>query len=624
MSQTTRFVTTGGIVMALCAAFAGCSTRSNVEVTGSTPSQYTHIFITAQAVWFNTSKTAGPDDSGWSRFQLKDPVTFDLDQQSNGTLGEVARDLHVSPGTYNSILLLPVDPKLEPTASAQALGAQHNQEADYADANGGSHPVELTIPNPEKGIIVRGALKVPVGTATQGGIGLGGTNGTNTGTTNSANTLFGSPTTVTPTNTATGTLTNNNSNSNNTTTVLFGVNFEGNRDLHMFNFNFPGSSASLTGVLLSSSPTAADLSASGGITGTLSLTNITNVTTNPSIANPYSGRTAIQASAESLSADGQHHVIVASAPVQSDGTFTIYPLPSNSKNPVAYDVVIHGPNIQTIIIKNVSVKTTTPSTTGAANTAGALATTTASGAVSVGTLIPHPAFSYLVSLQPTVGGTLPPGAALTFYQTLQGNNEVPYAIDEVGIDSINRKLVTAEPLAAANIDTGTYSSDGGTITLTTNTPSQKMGNYYVGATAPLYTDSAPSSAYLVTAPASTMGTAAANDTTPIDIPAVPALQPANAAGVAAIKATVSDTQGDDLGTLLVSHDGAVIGTADLSKALQNGGTGNATVNGLPTGNVYYLSVIVGKSTDPTTFRYESIAAPVNLASGDATSEVAIN
>src|SRR5581483_2676875 len=135
-------------------------------------------------------------------------------------------------------------------------------------------------------------------------------------------------------------------------------------------------------------------------------------------------------------------------------TFTIYPLPSNSKNPTAYDVVIHGPNIATIVIKNVSVTTTTPSLTAAANTTGAVATTTASGAVSLGTLIPRSAFSYLVSLPSKAGAGLPPGAAVTFYQTLPGANEVPYAIDEVGIDPVNRYLVTPEALAASNIDSG--------------------------------------------------------------------------------------------------------------------------------------------------------------------------
>src|SRR5947209_17322254 len=124
MSQMTRLATPGSVLLALCAFFAGCSTRTNVSATGSTPTQFTHVFITAQAVWFNTAKGASPDDSGWAKFPLKTPVTIDLVQQSNGTLAEIANDLRIAPGTYNSILLLPVDPALDPTASAQALGAQ--------------------------------------------------------------------------------------------------------------------------------------------------------------------------------------------------------------------------------------------------------------------------------------------------------------------------------------------------------------------------------------------------------------------------------------------------------------------------------------------------------------------
>jgi hypothetical protein len=101
----------------------------------------------------------------------------------------------------------------------------------------------------------------------------------------------------------------------------------------------------------------------------------------------------------------------------------------------------------------------------------------------------------------------------------------------------------------------------------------------------------------------------------LNIPAVPTLQPANAAGSGSLSVTVTDSQGHDNGTLLVSHDGAIIGAADLGTVLPNGGT--VKVNGLPTGNVYYLSVIVGKKADPTTLTYESIATPVNLASGGA-------
>ncbi len=609
MSQMTRLATPGSVLLALCALFAGCSTRTNVSATGSTPTQFTHVFITAQGVWFNTAKGASPEDSGWAKFQLKTPVTIDLVQQSNGTLGEIANDLRIAPGTYNSILVLPVDPTLGLTTSAQALGAANNQEADYADATG-THTVPLTIPNPEKGIVLTGTLKVPVGKTSTTGVGLGV--GSTPNTTNNAQTLFGSPTTVNPTSSTTTNSTNNN---NNTTTVSFGLNFDANRDLHLF--NFPVGTTTSTGVLLSSNGTATDLSTTGGITGTLSLTNITNVATNPSIANSYSSRTNITASAESLSADGTHYVIVASAPVQSDGTFTIYPLQSDSKRPTAYDLVIHGPNIATIIIKTVSVTTTTPTLTQAANTTGAVATTTASGAVSVGTLIPRTAFSYPVNVAPGAGAKLPPGAALTFYQTV--GNDLPHAIDEVGIDPVNYALVTPETLNVTTVDTGTYGSNGGTITLTSNTPAEKVGNYLVGATAPMYTDSVPSTSFTVGTPSATL---TANVTDAQQIQAVPALQPANAAGTGSINVAITDTTGDTAGTLLVSHDGAVIGAADLGPALKAGGIGTVTVNGLPTGTVYYLSAILMNASNG--FKYQSIATPVNLGGGSPSATVTIN
>ncbi len=162
MPQMTRFRSTVGLVLALCAVLAGCNSRTNVSSTGSTPSQFTHVFITAQAVWFNTNANAGTEDSGWVKFALKNPVTVDLVQQSNGTLGEIANDLRLAPGTYNSILLLPYIATAGSTSTAAtnlatnlaAVGATYPQEADFVDAGGTSHQVALVLPNPELGIVV--------------------------------------------------------------------------------------------------------------------------------------------------------------------------------------------------------------------------------------------------------------------------------------------------------------------------------------------------------------------------------------------------------------------------------------------------------------------------------------
>jgi hypothetical protein len=636
MAQMTRFASTGGVALALCAVLAGCNSRTNVSSTGSTPTQFTHVFITAQEVWFNTNAGAGSDDSGWAKFPLKTPVTVDLVQQSNGTLGELANDLRVAPGTYNSILLLPYTATgATTTASAAvstnlaAVGATYPQEADFVDAAGTSHQVALVLPNPEKGIVIPGvSLKVPIGSVGAGAVGGTSTGGT-LGTSGIATTGFGATTTGT---TTTGATTSTGST---TTTVSFGTFFDANRDLHLFcpagatatscpvgtNGTPTGTT---TGVLLSTSPVATDLSTTGGISGTLTLTSLTNTTTTNLTTNnltAISGRVAIQASAELLSSDtsNPHHVIIASAPVQTDGTFTIYPLQSNSRTPTVYDVVIHGPNIATIIIKNVSVATTTPSLTDAASTTGAVATTTATGAVSLGTFIPVAANSFSTQILPSTSSPLPGGAAVTFYQTLPASNEVPYAIDEVGIDSINGNLQTPEVLSLGAIQSGTYASSASTITVTSSTPAEGPSKYRVSAIAPLYTDGALSSAPLVD------GTTAQSLTTPLTV-TVSGLTPADGSTPATLTASITESSPGTYtgGELLVSRNGAVIGTAAIPSNALLTGSGSVSVAGLPSGSAdgtYYLSAILWSAT---TFNYESVAAPVTVSGGGTQVAITLN
>jgi hypothetical protein len=613
-----RLKASGGVLLAICAALAGCSSRTNVSATAATPSQFTHVYITTQAVWFNTNANATPDDSGWAKFALKTPVTVDLVTQSNGTLGEVANDLRLAPGTYNSILLLPVDPALPLTASATAVSATYNQEIDYTDAAGTTHPVKLILPNQEKGFIVTGAFKVPVG-GSGAGLPLGTgttstTNNNNNNTTNNATNLFGSPTTINPTTNTTGT-----NSTNKTITVNFGASFNGNRDLHLFNYD----GNKLVGAVLSSSGLAADLQTSGGITGTLSLTSLSSTTPITGV----SGRLAVQACAEQLTADGTHHVVIACAPVQTDGTFTIYPLPSATKNPPSYDVVIHGPRLRTIIIKSVVVTTTTPTTTAASTTAGSVATTTASGAVSLGTIIPRQTVQFPVTATANASGVLPAGAAITFYQTLNASNEVPYAIDEVAIDPFSSTLLqTPENLSAGAIDSGTYASNGSTITITTTAPREGAGTYAVAATAPLYADGISTGSVPVVAPSTTQGANPADATTNTAV-VVPGLTPSNGSSAATITATITQASPGtyNQGELIVSHNGAVIGTAALDNALASGAS--VAVTGLPSGNSYDLSTIVWNSASASTdapFTYQSVTTPVNLSGGSATAAVTIN
>ncbi len=624
MSHTPRFVSPGGILLAICAALAGCSSRTNVSATGSTPPQFQHVFITAEEVWFNTSATATPEDSGWAKFPLTTPVTVDLVTQSNGSLGELINDLHLTPGSYSQIRLIPVDASAALTTSAQALGAHFNAEADYVDSAGTAHQLALELPNPDKGIGVQASLSVPVGKV---GASTLGTSSTTNSTTNQSTGLFGSTsnttnnTTNTTTNsttttgtTTTGTSTSTGSSTNTTTTVSFAMSFDGSRDLAMFTYGAKSGVAGQSGVLLSAHPTAYDLASAGAISGTLTLTTLPTTATTNALTN----RLNIEATAETLSADGTRHIVVANAPVSADGTFTLYPLSSNSSTPTTYDVVIHGPGIATMIIKSVPVTVTPPATTSSSTTA-TIGATTATTPVSIGAFIPRAApASFSVNVTPTASATLPGGATVGFYQTLPASGEVPYVIEEAAVDPFNFTLGSDESLSAATIDSGTYTASGAAITLTSSTPTEGAGKYRVAATAPLFADGAISFNTTVAQPAPGTTTAV-----PVTVPAL-----TFASGASATSITASVTQATarkyNQGEVIVTHEGAVIGTAPLDTALTGGGT--VTINGLPGGSsgssfssaLYYLSVRVWNSSDPSTVNRQWYASPVDLRSGSAT------
>jgi hypothetical protein len=206
-----------------------------------------------------------------------------------------------------------------------------------------------------------------------------------------------------------------------------------------------------------------------------------------------------------------------------------------------------------------------------------------------------------------------------FYQTLPASGEVPYVIEEAAIDPFNFTLGSDESLSTATIDSGTYTTNGAAITLTSSTPTEGAGKYRVSATAPLFTDGAISFNTTVAAPA-------AGTTTAVPV-TVPALSVASGAFATSITASVTQaTAGKyDQGEIIVTHDGAVIETAPLDTALTGGGT--VTIHGMPGGSsgssfssaLYYLSVRVWKSTDPAgTVNRQWYSSPVDLRSGSAT------
>src|SRR5262249_7570217 len=149
--------------------------------------------------------------------------------------------------------------------------------------------------------------------------------------------VFGSSSSTSTTDSTTSTT---SSDSTSSTPFSLAINVDGAKDLVPFTYGVTRptaaaiSSATTTGttsaLLLNPHVTAYDTSEVGAIQGTLKLGNLTGIST-PSTASYVD----IQVTAESLSVDGSRHVAINSAPVRSDGTFTLYPLATDSSSPTS-------------------------------------------------------------------------------------------------------------------------------------------------------------------------------------------------------------------------------------------------------------------------------------------------
>jgi hypothetical protein len=589
-----RIAPLAAALAALAAALAGCSSRTNVAATGISPAFYTHVYITAQAVWFNASATAGPDDAGWVKFTPSTPVTVDLVTDSGGNFANLATDLKLTPGSYAQVRLIPVDASTPLTASAQTVGAKYNMEADLV-SGGVTQQLPLELLNPDQGLSIQANLSVPFGSI---GAAFGAANTTTTPLATTGTTLS---------TTSAGT-------TGKTTTAEFGLTLDGVRDLTAFTYG------GASGVLLSSHASAYDLSRSGGIQGQLTLTNLTLSSAN--------GTTGLEVAAESLSADGSRHFVVARAPVASDGSFTLYPLAASSSNNTSYDLVIHGPGIATIIIRNILIPATRSSGVSTTGTSTSGTTTnpdtspiTPANLVSVGTLTPRAATAYTTNILAAAGAPLPAGAEVAFYQTLPSTGELPYVIEAAPIDPFNQVLANAQSLSTGTLDSGTYVSSGATITIVSAAPAEGAGTYQVAAMAPHYADGLLGVGDIVSA---TAGVTTAGPAT------VGALALASGNSAAQVSVSVQVSAGKYAGgELMLSQNGQLIASAPLDALLKAGG-GTVQLTGVPGGtptSVYYLTVRAWQSsTDPSgTLVRQWYPDAVDLRSAStATAQVSIN
>ncbi|MBS0420891.1 MAG: DUF4382 domain-containing protein [Proteobacteria bacterium] len=557
-----------GGLLAVTAGLMGCAPKTNVSTTANVPAAYSHVYMSVKEIWFNPSASAGPDDTTWTKFPLTTPTTVDLASSLDGTVSSLTTGLNVPVGTYAQVRLIPADSSETLLSSAQAAGAAYNSEVDYTDSTG-PHQVPLDLLNPDKGFGVTANVQVKGDTT--------------------AVVASSSSSTTDTSSTSTSTTSTNTTSTGSTQAAPFqlAINVDGAKDLVPFTYS------DVNAMLLNPHIVAFDQAASGGISGTLDVSGLTGVTSPSTTA--YLN---IQVTAESLSTDGTRHIAVNSAPVKSDGTFTLYPLSTSSSSPTSYDLVIHGPGIATVIVKAVTVNVGDPSSTTPVN---------------IGTIPARAATSFTVNLNTT--NPLPAGALVGFYQTLPGSSEVPYLIDAQPIDPFSRAFSADQAQSTASIDYGTFAS-GSNVTLTSTNPTEGASTYRVAGTAPLFADGALTTT--VTAPASSTSTAT--------LVAVPTLAATSGAVLTVIPVTISNASATkyNKGELIFTHNGAIVQTAALDSILAQTANATLTISGLPGGSaagqfadgLYYVSVRVWNTSNPsTTVVREIYPTPLDLRAG---------
>ena len=539
-----------------CALLAGCQSHTNVSATGNTAAQFTHVFLTINQIWFNTSASAGATDTTWVKFPLATPQTVDLVTLNNGALSQFASELKLTAGTYAQVMVILADSTDALATSAQSAGAATNDEVDYLDSADVAHTVPLAVLNAAQGVGISTSLTVATSTST----------GSSSSTASTSSTSSSSP--------VSGVVA--------TTSAI--VDFDATRDL------VPISLSGQPAFVLNPHPHSYNVANAGTIQGAVSLTGVSTLTD--------AGYPDVQVSAESLSSDGTRHVIVKTTRVGTDGTFILYPLSTASGAPSTYDLVIHGPAVQTVIVKAVPVTPSAPGGTAAV----------------LGTLTLTAATPYLVNLN-TSFPAAPTSSLVGFYQTLPLSSEVPYVVEVRAVDPISGVFASDQELSGGSLQYGTYTS--GTISLTAANPSQGAATYAVGAINPAYGTATLGTT--VTAPANLATTALFA----MNAPPAPSGSTANA-----IQGTISaGTSAFDNAELFLTYNGALVATAPLTAYL-GGSQGTLALNAIAPGGsgaatyaqgVYYGEVWAWNSTNPTgTLTRIPYASPIDMSAGNAT------
>jgi hypothetical protein len=258
--------------------------------------------------------------------------------------------------------------------------------------------------------------------------------------------------------------------------------------------------------------------------------------------------------------------------------------------------VIHGPNVRTVIIRDVPV------------TQGAPANATN---IALGTLTLDAANAYAANL--ATGSTVSQrGSRVGFYQSVPDDN-VPYLIELRTVDPLTGQFATdALVSGSSTLLFGTYATS---FSLAVAEPQEGASRYAVAAIDPLYGDGKYSDTLLV--PPSVTTDTATFTVPPIEIPSTAS------AGTISATLTVGTPGKYDKGALVITHNGAVVATSPLDDALATGAASPVvTVTNVPASTaagfdkgLYYAEAWAWSSSNPTdTFTRQAGTGAIDLRS----------
>jgi len=522
---------------------------------GATPGiDHLWVTVTGLAMHADATRVYGDGDAGWVVKTLATPVTLDLSDASlsNGASVSLLKESVSTLGTFAQLrlLLAPSDPALTPLAQATAKGLLFNEQVQYTDAGGVQHIVPLEVPNAQGGLRAMTPFNLGADTTTPLSIEW-------------------SPEQTLVRRTATGGGADR---------------FTLRNELQLYNQTL------LTA--LSDGNLQIDGSIFDSISGQLDTTHLCTGASHAGCIHD------VVATATSLSADGRFHAEARTVSVAADGSFELYPLPSQ----FAYDVVIRGGNMETIVVRGVVVDPIGilhPAPTALSSKATPLVPVLDTGERAV-----------------TVTNALAPTSGKVFFgQTIAGSGgtsaDVPYAIVAGLADPATGRLLQPVTLPGGPLHYATFNTatdgNGTPPTLTSVTPVEGAGAFSIWSQGTLASTT------------SAMSTVAAAATS------VAAPQPVAAAGFATGTLTVTlsgtSSNGADHAELIVANDGGVVSVADVSSQIASHG-GSTTIN-VPSGSsasapgaakyAVSLRTWIG-STEGTSARWSRAGAPIDLSS----------